>query len=210
MLRNWVMIAILLLPFASAVKADVITENFETFADGDVLTNQSAGMLFSNAVVLAAGVSLNDAEFPPHSGNNVATDNGGPMSITFSDLAVSFSAYFTYLEPLTLTAYDASNNVVGTVTSLFSGNYVSTGNPPNELISLNVLGGFSSLVISADPFGGSFVIDDISVTTQAAGPVSGVPEPSSVAVLAVALGLLVLTRKLAISRDTGPRSGQAV
>src|SRR5579859_4683074 len=86
--------------------------NFEGLADGTILANQYPGLAFSNAIILTAGISLNEFEFPPHSGVNVASDNGGPITIEFSTPVVSFGGYFTYLEPLTLDAFDASDTEV--------------------------------------------------------------------------------------------------
>jgi hypothetical protein len=54
---------------------------FEGYADSTILTNQYTGAIFSNAIILTAGITLNELEFPPHSPSNVASDNGGPMSI---------------------------------------------------------------------------------------------------------------------------------
>src|ERR1700722_13497991 len=81
---------------ASPAKATLI--DFEGLPDSTVVTNQYAGLLFSNAVILTAGFSLNEFEFPPHSGVNVLSDNGGPISITFDGPVLSFSGFFTYVE----------------------------------------------------------------------------------------------------------------
>ena len=47
------------------------TLDFESLSDGDAVTNQfiGEGVTFSNASILTAGVSLNEFEFPPKSGN---------------------------------------------------------------------------------------------------------------------------------------------
>src|SRR5688500_7487854 len=57
--------------------------DFESFADGESLTTQIAGLVFTNAIVLTAGISLNEFELPPASGANVAADDGGAMRIDF-------------------------------------------------------------------------------------------------------------------------------
>ncbi len=107
----------------AALTATTVTLDFEGFPDGTVLTTQYPGLTFSNAIVLSAGISLNEFEFPPHSGVNVASDNGGPIVITFDSPVLSVSGYFTFLEPLTLTAYDASDKQVADTTSIFSNNW---------------------------------------------------------------------------------------
>src|SRR5258707_545906 len=94
----------LLLYLHPQARADIVV-NFDTLSDGDIVTNQFPGLTFTNAIVLSAGISLNEFEFPPRSGTNVVSDNGGPISILFSSPFVSFGGYFTYLEPVTLLAF---------------------------------------------------------------------------------------------------------
>ena len=95
----------LLLYIQPQARADTI--DFEGLADSTILTNQYPGITFTNAIILTAGISLNEFEFPPHSGVNVASDNNGPITIVFSSPVLSFSGYFTYVEPLTLDAFDS-------------------------------------------------------------------------------------------------------
>lgn len=157
-----------------------VTIDFETLSDSDVVTNQFAGLgvTFSNSTALTAGISLNEFEFPPHSGNNVIFDDGGPMTLYFSIPMLDFEAYFTYLTPLTLSFYDALNNLVGTETSDFLSNMALSGDPgssPNELIGFAWGPGISSMVIEGDPFGASFTMDDLSATP--------VPEPGTLLLL---------------------------
>jgi hypothetical protein len=157
------------------------TINFEGFPDSTILTTQYPGLTFSNTIILTAGISLNEFEFPPYSGVNVTSDNNGPITIDFTTPITSFSGYFTYLEPLTLDGYDASDTEVASAASEFSNNTACLGGPPcfgdpgsspNELISLSFVGGMSSVTIAGDPFGSSFTMDDVSYT-------SGTPEPST-------------------------------
>lgn len=110
-------------------QADPVVLDFEGFTDSTAVTNQYAGLVFTNATVLTAGISLNEFEFPPHSGSNVVFDDGGPMSISFTSPVAGFSGYFTYTVPITITASDASNNLLGSVTSLFSSNLALSGDP---------------------------------------------------------------------------------
>lgn len=86
-----------------AANATVI--DFESLSDGTSVDNTYAGITFSNAMVLSAGISLNEFEFPPFSGQNVAYDNGGAIRINFAAPITWLSAYFTYLMPVTMTAY---------------------------------------------------------------------------------------------------------
>ena len=194
---------VLFLILASVVplSAGVVTVDFEGLSDSTAITNQYAGILFSNAIVLTAGVSLNEFEFPPHSGVNVVSDNGGPMSISFLTPVSTVLGYFTYLEPLTLTGFDTTNNVVATATSAFSNNAAlsgQAGSSPNELLSLSFAAGISSMTITGDPAGGSFVLDDLTITSATESPV---PEPSSFLLAApIALFALAIGRRLKACR----------
>lgn len=188
------LIAILLV-IPPCLVAGTIFIDFENFADGDVLANQIAGLAFTNTAVLTAGISLNEVDFPPHSGTNVAFDNSGPMGIAFTTPILSFSAYFTYLEPLTLLAFDASNTQIGSTVSLFSNNTGTGGDPgssPNELFQFSSIGPISSVSITGDAVGSSFVIDDVTLTTG----VAAVPEPSSLLLTLGCLGVLFFRRRL--------------
>ncbi len=159
-------------PLASA---NVIKLDFEAFPDSTSLTNQYLGFLFTNTSVWTAGLSLDDLEFPPSSGANVAVDTGGPITITFSTPVLAVSGFFTYSSPLTINGFDSLDQIVGTTNSLFSSNFVSSSNPPNELLGLSFVGGISSVTITGDPSGLSFALDDLTVVT----PLTNTPEPSS-------------------------------
>jgi len=180
-----VLIGVLLLP--SLACAGVINLDFEGLADGTILTNQYVGFLFTNAIIETAGLSLNDLEFPPRSGTNVVADDGGLMTIEFASPVLTFSGFFTYSSPLTIDAFDALNQSVGTTNSAFSANYVSSGNPPNELLQVSFAGGISGVSITGNLAGSSFALDDVTITT----PVSG-PEPSSGFMVAGSLVLVCL------------------
>ena len=148
------------------VRAAVFT--FEGFPDSTILISQNPGLTFTNAIILTTGISLNEFEFPPHSGSNVASDNGGPITITFSPAVQGFSGYFTYSEPLNLQVFDNSSHQVASAASHFSHNEALSGvagSSPNELISVNFIGGISEVTITGDPAGSSFTLDDATITT---------------------------------------------
>lgn len=103
------------------------------------------------------------------------------MSLSFSTPVSSFSGYFTYTEPLTLEAFDAANTLLASATSAFSENFASCSGPgcdpsPNEFIQVSAATGISEITITGDPLGGSFTLDNATLT-----PLStpAVPEPSS-------------------------------
>jgi hypothetical protein len=51
-----------------------VTLNFEGFPDSTILTTQYACVTFSNAIMLAAGISLNEFEFAPRSAADIISD----------------------------------------------------------------------------------------------------------------------------------------
>ncbi len=186
------LLSILVLLSSSLAKADTLT--FEGFGEGTSVSNQFPLALFLNTTILTAGSSLNEFEFPPVSGANVVFDDGGPMSITFLSPVSSVGGYFTYATQLTLIAYDASDNVIGTLTSSFNNNLALSGDPgsqSNEFLSFSVVSGISRITITGDPGGGSFTLDDLTFTQA----VSAVPEPGSIILLLTGGGVLLGFRK---------------
>src|SRR4051812_22332539 len=173
---------------ASPSAAGVI--GFDSLADGELVTNQFSGVLFSNTTTLTAGISLNEFEFPPHSGTNVVFDDGGPISVDFATAVARFSGFFTYSRPITLSAFDATHVLLGSISSAFFSNLALSGivgSSPNEFLQISSLAGITSVTITGASSGGSFVLDD--VTTQALqGPNPPPrPEPGTVGVLLVGL-----------------------
>ncbi len=75
-----------------AAPARAATIDFESFSDGDGLNTQISGLLFTDFTVLTAGVSLNEFDYPPVSGSNVAAGLNGNSSISFTNGISSFSA----------------------------------------------------------------------------------------------------------------------
>lgn len=158
--------------------------DFEALLDGDALVSQYAGVMFANATVLTAGLSLNEFEFPPRSGSNVVFDDGGAMTLTFASPVASVSGYFTYLAGLRFEAFDGSDTSVGADLSDFVSNLAGSGDSgsaPNELFLVDFAAGIRKVVISGDALGASFTLDDLTFERQAG---NSVPEPSSLALLA--------------------------
>lgn len=166
-----------------------ISIDFESLGDSESVTNQFSGLgvTFTNATVLTAGISLNEIEFPPHSGDNVVFDDGGAMTGIFSQPVIEVGGSFTYGVPITLTAFDALNNQVGSVTSSFTENFVSSGNPPNEFLQVVFASGIARVTITGDNLGGSFVMDDFTFT-PAQQPI---PEPSTYLLMLTGLGVIL-------------------
>ncbi len=200
-MRFYAIVFLLAIAAPASLRADVTVVDFETFPDATPildstpLNTQFPGLTFTDATVISAGISLNEFELPPHSGTNVVFDDGGPMTISFTDPVLSFSGYFTYYEPLTVQAFDGSDTQVASAMSLFSVNVGcdpgpvclgDAGSSPNEFIKVAFAGGISSVTMTADPNGSSFVLDDATYATAA------VPEPTSVFLLLSVLGWIAL------------------
>ena len=189
-------LACLLGALSSQAEAAPVTLDFEALSEFESVTTQFPGVTFSNATVLTAGSSLNEFEFPPFSGQNVVFDNGGAMTVSFASAITSFSGYFTYAAPLTLTAFDASNNAIASVSSSFGSNLALSGEPdsvPLERLSLSSATGFFSVLISGDALGGSFVVDDVTFDTPSTPtPVS---EPGTLSLLASGVVLFGCRRR---------------
>jgi hypothetical protein len=180
-----------------SLRAGTITLDFEGFSDSTVLTNQYPGVTFANATVITAGITLNEFELPPHSGTNVVFDDGGPMTISFATPVLSFGGYFTYYEPLTLQAFNASHTQIASATSAFSINVACGYGPPclgdpssspNEFLQVGFTAGISSVTITGDLAGTSFVLDDATITT-------GVPEPGTAFLLLTGLAGITSLRR---------------
>jgi hypothetical protein len=156
---------------------------FEDLNDGDSVTTQYAGVTFSNAVVLTAGISLDEFELPPESGVNVVLDNGGPITLVFDAPVLSFGGYFTYAEPLTVDGFDATDTLIASADSTFNSNLGLSGDPgstPNEFIEVSNAAGISSVTITGDPGGFSFALDNATITSL---PQTNVPEPTELCLL---------------------------
>ena len=81
-----------LVVFGGRVNAASITLDFEGLPDSTILTTQYPGITFTNAIILTAGISLNEFEFPPHSGMNVVSDIEELITIKFQQENLECSA----------------------------------------------------------------------------------------------------------------------
>jgi hypothetical protein len=159
--------------------------DFEALNDGDAVTNQFPGLAFSDTTVLVAGVSLNEFEFPPHSGTNVVFDDGGAISIVFGTPQLTVGGYFNYLTGLTFQAFDASHNLLGSQASAFASNLATSGDPgssPNEFLQFTSAAGIGSITVTGNPGGNSLTLDDLTLTPVDNGTMP-VPEPSTLALM---------------------------
>lgn len=186
MKKLYAILAVALLAIPPASNAAPVVVDFESFADNTALTSQVAGLTFTNATVLRAGASLNEFDFPPFSGANVANDSGGNLIVDFASLVYSVSARITYVTRVTLTAYDAGLAAVATANTIFTNNTATggdIGSAPNELITVSWSSGISRVRFAGSLEGASFVTDNLTYDTSA----PSVPEPATLGLLGLAL-----------------------
>lgn len=192
-LRAFTFASVILFCCRPAAAAPIVID-FEGLADLEVVTSQIAGLTFQHATALTAGVSLNELEFPTESGQAVVSDDGGPMSVTFGSPVYSVGGFFTYLEPLTLDAYDGSGGLLGSVSAAFLNNLAlsgDAGSSPNELLEFGSATPIASIVLTGDPLGGSFVLDNLTFDPTPAS----VPEPDSLTLVGAGALVLFCTRR---------------
>lgn len=180
-----------------ARSASALSIDFETLVDLEVVTAQFAGqgVTFSNTMALvdgSIGGSLNEIDFPPHSGVTVVTAIGGPMTLVFSSQVASVSGFFTYTGAVTLWAYSdaAGTSLIGSVSSLFNDNTGTggeAGSSPNELLQLSGLGLIGSVQITQAPGDVAFTLDDLDV--------AAVPEPASLMLMGSGLAAVWTARR---------------
>lgn len=163
---------------ASAPAALAAVIDFDSLSDGEIVDDQflSLGADFNGtASILQLGTSLSSA-FPPVSLPNVIYDDPSLSSGTIridaiGDLWSSVGGFVTGNTNVTLTAYNASNSILGT--ALTGGaNFVGagTGLLPNIFLSITSP---DIAYVTFEDSGNTYTVDNFTFTNQS------VPEPST-------------------------------
>lgn len=156
------------------VPAQATLITFEGLTDNLSLSNEIPGLTFNGATVQTAGISLNEFDFPPKSGDNVTIAFTNLLEITFADMMDTVSGYFTYADSLTFSIYDTNGGLLASSQSAGVSNLGS-----NELITLSSQG-IALLRINSNS---NFTLDDLSYS-NASVPV---PEPSTILLFAIGI-----------------------
>jgi hypothetical protein len=165
---------------AVASPAGAALVDFESLAIDEFVTTQfeSDGIVFSNAVTLVAGVSLNEIGFPPSSGTNVISGlDIGPLEAVLLWGASRVSFQMTTAVPARVALFDSVDALVGEL-----------------LVAPNLEGHTQVWFDSSSPIGRVSIGDDILgsafflTVDDFDFEVSKAPEPSTLAL--IALGLL--------------------
>jgi len=160
-MRTAVVVVYSLLGLSGAAMAQAPVLDFESLPEGQAAGTSISGVSFTNATVLQSAASLNDAEFPPRSGNKVVCDIGGPIRVEFSRPVKSFTAYVTHSQAVTLKMIAGNGGVITSIT-VTGDNRQGPGKTPNEAIQLTSDSGFATVELSSAAGGSSFTVDDIT------------------------------------------------
>jgi hypothetical protein len=159
--------------------------DFEDLMEGDVLSSQYSGygVTFYNGTILMAGSMLNEIDFPPHSGNNAVVNLENPVWIHFDSLpTASVGAWFTWVNPFQLTAYNSTLALLETVSVTEPSHFgtpvfVGLSRATSDIRWLAIVGDTPE----------SFVMDDVTLG-------SPVPEPSPIVLICAPIAIIALAR----------------
>ena len=139
--------------------------------------NQNIGSFYSGLTfgpdVTGLSVSrfggYDNSGFPPHSGDVSIWDaSDATITISFDAPLESFGIWYTTFDPLTLEAFDGSNNSLGVVL----GNPNTDGTTGTSSFLSFAGAGIQSVTLTSTP--GLFVLDDLTITSET----TSVPEPN--------------------------------
>jgi hypothetical protein len=184
---------------ALAVSAQASTITFEDLPSDNMFLGGGlnigtfyTGLTFGPYVTgLNATTDYDGSIFPPKSGDIVVWSAFDDFVTVQFNQALSFvSIYYSSTQPLTLTAFDASSQSLGSITGAANTNGVDPGTI--DVLSLS-LDGISGITIGAPGAASLFILDDLTYTPQSTG--STVPEPSTLVLMASGLASLLAYKR---------------
>jgi hypothetical protein len=186
---------ILLCATQATLRASTSFINFEDLPDAyffssggqnidDFYTGVTFGPYVTGLSVSRFG-GYDDSGFPPHSGDVVIwSPFDDPMTVSFSSDETEVSFWYTSLNPITITGYDASDDLLGSV--MGDANTDGTTGVSSYLEFDGV--GIASVDVSSAA--GQYVIDDLTFSNGT----TSTPEPTSMFLVLVGLMLLLSAR----------------
>ena len=199
---------------ASTVSIFFDDSNFTELTDVGVVNTSVANVTFTNAIVLTAFSSLNEADFPPASDFQVAANGhdetgtptiGGDMSLAFSAKVHKVTGLFTYNAPLLLT-FSLFGGGVELVNSAFDSNLLGEGLHPSleeigftsEIGIIGVAVSIPAFSVADDTVTGQFALDNLifddNFTRQGD---TAVPEPTTLLLVGGGAAALIRRRRQA-------------
>jgi hypothetical protein len=191
--RNYTGCAVLLSIFSGGLMANCGVLDFEDLPDTYFFSSggQNIGNFYPDVTLgpYVTGLSesrfggYDDAAFPPHSGDVVVwSPFDDPMTLAFSSPETVVGFWYTSLNPITLTVYDASNNLLGSMTRPANTDGTTGISTYLEFDGANIA------LVTISSGAGQYVLDDLSV----GGVGTSVPEPGTGLLSLAAGGILAL------------------
>jgi hypothetical protein len=186
-IRNFLGAAILIIG-APAANAALIVETFESFADGQTITNQLTGLMVTAANSGNAKIATASAPVVPGEPLGIYNDAAGqfstgfefPLIFDFTGVGSSIGAIVDFGvvgAGLTLIAYDGAGG---------TGNVLGTASTTTEqFIGVNAAGIQSAVFQQTNPqVAASWLLDNLTYNT---GPSVSVPVPGTIVLLGLGL-----------------------
>lgn len=187
-------VTVLVISLAFGTSATAGFVDFESFSDGDLPTTEIPGLTFDGATVLTAGLSLNDLDFPPHSGSKVVAALDGWLTVKFDMPTNLVGGYISYADAagVNLSLYDINNLLLAD--AFFAAPVAGPSNIVSNQFVLLGATNISRMVVSLNsPIPDNpFTLDDFTHTY--------ISEPATV--MLIALGLFAVHYSNKKSRET--------